>query len=318
MLKRVFLLLLCLAMLPLAACGEAKREKTGVQIVATLFPQYDFARAIAGEHAEVELLLDFGADAHSYDPTPRDIMTIAGADLFLYTGADMEPWAEKLLASADIQRAIASGSLSVVDLSGAVERICTDGHADGEEHDHGHDHAHGAYDPHIWTSIAGARAMSEAILRALMEKDPAHRTEYRANAAAYDAELVMLGQALGEALSGAQRDTCYFGGSFAFAYLFHEAGLSHVSVFHGCASHAEPSAAQIAAVVGGMRASGARYLFYDGPAEEKTARVIAAETGAELLRLHAIHNISKKEFAVGENYLSLMRQNIEALGKALG
>ncbi len=308
-------MVLCLFLLcSFASCTVA--EDDGKQhIVATLFPQYDFARNVAGDRATVELLLDFGADAHSYDPTPADIMTIAKADLFIYTGGEMELWAEKMLASADIARAIASGSLKVLDLSQSVEPACTDEHTHEEE---SHEHVHSEYDPHIWTSLQNAQDMTNAILHALIALDADGMTYYKANAAAYTAELIMLEQAMAEMLASADGDTCYFGGSFAFTYLFRDANLSHLSVFVGCASHAEAAAADIAAVANAVKESGARYVLYDSPSEEKTAKAIASETGAELLRLHAIHNITKKEFDAGEDYCSLMRKNIEVLRKALG
>ena len=312
--KKILILLLCLALLPLSACGTPTERGDGLQVVATLFPQYDFARNIAGERADVELLLDFGADAHSYDPTPADIMAIANADLFIYTGGDMELWAQKLLTSADIQKAIDGGRLHVLDLSQSVELLCLHEHAEDEAHDHDH----GEYDPHIWTSLSNARNMVNAVMHALIELDPDGVTNYKANAAAYDAELVMLQDELETMLSAAKRSFCAFGGSFAFAYLFRDAGLSHVSVFEGCASHAEASAADISAVVNAVRTSGASYVLYDSPSEQKTAQTIAAETGTEVLRLHAIHNITKQEFDAGEDYCSLMRQNIEVLRKALG
>lgn len=312
--KKILILLLCLALLPLSACSTPTERGDGIQVVATLFPQYDFARNIAGERADVELLLDFGADAHSYDPTPADIMAIANADLFIYTGGDMELWAQKLLTSADIQKAIDGGRLHVLDLSQSVELLCLHKHAEDEAHDHDH----GEYDPHIWTSLSNARNMVNAVMHALIELDPDGVTNYKANAAAYDAELVMLQDELETMLSAAKRSFCAFGGSFAFAYLFRDAGLSHVSVFEGCASHAEASAADISAVVNAVRTSGASYVLYDSPSEQKTAQTIAAETGTEVLRLHAIHNITKQEFDAGEDYCSLMRQNIEVLRKALG
>ncbi len=315
-LRRLAAFILCAALAAsLAACGVPASEKAGVRVVATLFPQYDFAKHIAGERAEVTLLLDFGADAHSYDPTPADILSIATADLFLYTGGEMELWAEKLLASADIQRAIAAGTLHVLDLSQTVELLCLHTHA---EEDEAHVHADGEYDPHIWTSPKNATAMCHAIADALCALDSEGSAVYAENAAAYCKELSVLDTELLEMTAAARLHTGYFGGSFAFAYLFAQADLSHVSVFTGCASHAEASAADLAAVVSAMRESGARYVLYDSPSEQKTAETIAAETGAEVLRLHAIHNITKEEFDAGEDYCSLMRQNIEVLRKALG
>ena len=317
--RRLLSLLLAAALVcTLAACGIPARDPDRLTVVATLFPQYDFARNLTGDRADVSLLLDFGADAHSYDPTPADIVTIARADLFIYTGDGMELWAAKLLRSPDVARAIESGSLAVLDLSRYVEPICIHAHEEHEEHDeHGHDH--GDADPHIWTSLSAADAMCVAIADALSAADPDGAAHYTARLAAYREKLSAL-RADFDALPTA-RDTCYFGGSFAFAYLFDELGLHHRSVFEGCASHAEPTAADIAAIVDEMRHSygdaAARYVLYDTPTEEKTARTIAGLTGAAPLRLHAIHNISKAEFDAGGDYLSLMRQNLETLRKAL-
>ena len=99
--------------------------------------------------------------------------------------------------------------------------------------------------------------------------------------------------------------------------MFEAANLEHHSVFEGCSSHAEPSAADIAACLEEIKENGARYVFYDSPSEKKIADSIAAECGAEVLHLHAVHNITKAEFDAGEDYLSLMSKNLETLRKAL-
>lgn len=305
-------LLALLLILPLVLVGCAKSEDADrISVVATLFPQYDFARNIAGESADVELLLDFGTDSHSYDPTPLDILKIAKADLFIYTGDAMELWAKKLLESSDIASAVESGSLKVLDLSKSVTPVCTHSHEDG------HDHAHEDYDPHIWTSPKNAVAMCEAISMALSELDAENAPAYEANLADYSDRLLALDSELSDAVNSAKHSEVIFGGSFAFAYMFEEYGLSHVSVYEGCASHAEPSAAALTNVVNAAKNSGAKYVVYDTETEKKTAQIIANESGTELLRMHAIHNISKDEFDMGEDYISLTMSNIEALRKAL-
>ncbi|MBQ4556241.1 MAG: zinc ABC transporter substrate-binding protein [Clostridia bacterium] len=307
--------LLCLFILltiMLSSCAEYDDGKTSV--VATLFPQYDFAREIAGEYASVELLLDFGADAHSYDPTPADVMKIAKADLFIYTGDDMELWAKKLLESEDISKAIESGSLRVLDLSKHVSLV--EMHA--EEHDHAHEHTNECeYDSHIWTSVENATKICTAILNALCEVDPENEGHYSGNMAGYFVNLYSLKQSIAALKDEARLDEAYFGGSFAFRYMFDEIGIAHHSVFEGCSSHAEASAADIIKISDEIKSSGAAYVFYDSPSEKKIADALAAECGIEVLHLHAIHNITKEEFDSGETYISLMTKNIEALRKAL-
>ena len=143
---RILLALLFALILPLLlpSCGKPA-ESDKPQIVATLFPQYDFARQLAGDRADVTLLLGFGADAHTYDPTPADMLKIANADLFIYTGGEMELWTDKLLKSADIAEAVESGRLRVLDLSKCVTLLPAAEH-DHDGADEGHDH--GDCDPH--------------------------------------------------------------------------------------------------------------------------------------------------------------------------
>lgn len=310
--KRLIATLLCTLLL-LCSCGTNTSGDGEITVVATLFPQYDFATEIAGERVNVEMLLDFGADAHSYEPTPADIIKIAKADLFIYTGAEMEMWAAELLESADVKKAIDSGTLKVLDLSEHVELLAMHEH----EHEDEDDHDHSEYDTHIWTSANNAKAMCNAIATAITEIDKDGEDVYAANLASYCEKLDTLSEAAAEIASTAAHDTVYFGGSFAFRYLFDEMGISHVSIYEGCASHAEPSAADIAKMVEQIKENGAKYVLYDTPSEEKIARSIAAECGAEVLHLHAVHNITKAEFDAGEDYFSLMEMNIETLGKAL-
>ena len=314
--KRILTLLAAVLLVGalLASCGAPQADDGRVQVVATLFPQYDFAKNIAGDRADVTLLLDFGADAHTYDPTPADILQIARADLFIYTGDGMELWAKKLLASADIADAVSRGSLRVLDLSAVVPLLPAD-HS-GAEAEHDHDD-HDEFDPHIWTSIENAETMCAAIADALTALDADGAAAYAANLAAYTAKLDAFDAQMQAVRAAAVRDTVCFGGSFAFAYLFDEYDLAHRSVFSGCASHTEASPAAMLSLVNAVRETGAPAVLYDSPSEEKTAAAIAAETGTRVLRLHAIHNITKDEYDAGEDYLSLMAKNIEVLKEVL-
>ena len=295
------LVLFMILLLALVGCGS--EDEDGLKVVATLFPQYDFVRNIAGDAADTDLLLDLGTDAHSFDPTALDVMKIADADLFIYTGEDMELWAKKLLESEDISRAIESGKLKVLDLSKNVSLIA--GHHENE------------FDMHIWTSPENASLMCDAICASLVSLDGENADYYKENLAAYKEKLATVDVAYKEAINGARLDSAFFGGSFAFAYLFDEYSLCHESVYEGCASHTEPSALDIARVVSAVKAADAKYVIYDTAAEKKTAQIIANESGADLIRLHAIHNISKAEFDSGEDYISLSMANAEVLGKAL-
>ena len=311
--KKLLLPFFCLLIL-LCSC-KAETNSDNPKIIATMFPQYDFAREIAGANADIELLLDFGTDAHSYEPAPADILEISKADLFIYTGNEMEIWAKALLESSDIKKAIDAGTLHILDLSKAdgLTLLSMDEHSHDEEH--GHEHTE--FDTHIWTSPKNAVKMCEAISLALCEIDAENADVYKANTENYITSLTALSEAAAKLAENPTNDTVYFGGSFAFRYLFADIGLKHVSIYEGCSSHAEPSAADIAKIVSELKASNANYVLYDSPSEKKIADSIAVESGAEVLHLHAIHNITKAEFEKGENYLSLMQSNLETLRKAI-
>ncbi|MBR5538622.1 MAG: zinc ABC transporter substrate-binding protein [Clostridia bacterium] len=305
--KKIVILLIA-SLLLLAGC-EKSDSRDKLTVVATLFPQYDFAKNIAGENADVTLLLDFGTDSHSYDPTPRDIMQIASADLFIYTGDSMELWASTILKSADIADAVESGKLKVLDLSKNVTPVCIH----GDEHGH----SHNDYDPHIWTSPKNASAMCDAIFEAIKQLDGDNAEIYEKNLASYKEKLAAIDQELTRTVGEANKREVFFGGAFAFAYMFYDYGLSHESVYEGCASHAEPSANDVVNVAKKAALSGAKFIVYDSETEKKTAETIANEIGAEIIRMHAVHNISKNEFSSGEDYVSLMMGNVKTLGKAL-
>ena len=207
--------LLCAAVL-LAGCGAQPLppENERIEVVATLFPQYDFARQIAGARADVTLLLPPGVESHAYEPTPADIIRINQADVFLYTGAYMEPWAQKLIEGLD-------GDVQVVDVSAHVP-------LEEESHDHeGHDHdGHGGFDPHIWTNPQNAKVMVDNIAAALSAADPAGSGLFMTNAADYKAQLDELDETIMEIVGMSEHREIVFGGRFAMRYVAEHYGLA--------------------------------------------------------------------------------------------
>lgn len=306
-------LLLILAALLLSGCtgggppaqGSPPAQGTapveGLVVTATLFPQFDFARAVAGELADVRLLLPPGVESHSYEPSPQDIIAINGSQVFLYTGPYMEPWA------ADIAQSLASG-VAVVDVSAGLT-------LDEVAEAHGHGGRH--YDPHIWTDPAMAMAMVDNIAAAFAQADPANATAYAANASAYKAELQALDDGFREAVAAGSRRTICFGGRFALHYFAKRYGLTCIAAYDSCSEETEPSARAVARIMDAIRQEGIPVIYYEELVEPKVALSIAKETGAKALLLHSCHNVSAKELQDGVTYLSLMRQNLANLKEGL-
>jgi zinc transport system substrate-binding protein len=319
--------------------GAAAAEAAKLKVTATIFPLYDFARQVGGDRVEVSLLLPPGVEAHTYAPRPGDMIRLGNADVFLYTGEFMEPWAENLVKGVD------NPALLVVDTSRGIEL------AEGDEHDehvhsgeagdhaappqeehHGHDHGasadahagdasdhhhHHGKDPHIWLDPLLARTMVSTIAEAFAAKDSAGAEIYRNNAESYAKELAALDREITEGLSGCERRTIIYGGHFAFGYFARRYGLEHVSPYPGFAPDAEPSPRAVAELVETMKHTGASVIYHEELIDPKVARAIAAETGARLLLLHGAHNLSREEREQGLSYLRIMRDNLARLREGL-
>lgn len=311
-------LLVCFLILSCAACdsGRSDPEKTGkLRVVTTLFPLYDFARAVGGDRAEVTLLLPPGMEAHSFEPKPADIVRVGKADLFIYTNRFMEPWAE------DIISGIQSGATQVINASRGA-RLLKAGKSIGDDH-HGHgnghsrervrEHSHGqGMDPHLWLDFGNAQVMVDNILAGFTARDPNNAAWYTANAAGYKAKLKELDTRYRSELAACDKRIFLHGGHFAFGYLASRYGLHYESAY-AVSADAEPSPAKIAHLIQRIRANGLRHIYTEELVEPRVADTIARETGATLLKLHGAHNISRDDLAAGVTFLSLMEGNLSSL-----
>lgn len=304
--------------------GE-KDEK--IKIVTTLFPQYDFARQIAGDNAEITLLLPPGAESHSFEPTPADIIAINNADIFIYTGKYMEPWAEKIIQSID------SDAINILDVSNGITLVKEEhehDHDEEPEHDeeeheqdeaeieeHGGDGHNHEYDPHIWTSPVIAKKMVDNIAASLCYVDSENAAYYKSNAEDYKEKLDGLDAEFTEIVSTGVRNKIYFGGRFALYYFMEEYGLEHESAYDNCSSETEPSAHDIAQIIDEIKEHEIPVIYYEELTDPKVSRSISEDTGVEMLLFHSCHNISKEDFEKGVTYFDLMKQNAENLRKGL-
>lgn len=276
--------------------------------IATLFPQYDFARIVGGDKIEVVKLLPNGVESHSYEPAPSDIIKINEADFFVYTGYNMEPWASTIIDGTTGQ------DLKVVDVSQNVPLINTEDNGHQEIQDH---HDHYAADPHIWTDPTRAMIMVDNIAAAFAAKDPDNAQYYQANAESYKQELEALDTEIQNIVDTGVRQKIIFGGRFAFAYLCDRYNLDHDAAYDSCSESGEPSARKVAQLMDEITQEGLPVIYYEELRKPTVAQSIADDTGAETLLLHSCHNVTEAELAEGVTYLSLMKANAENLRKGL-
>lgn len=318
--KRLLSLLLAGVLLLGALCGcsaPAKQEE-GLSVVATIFPQYDFARQVMGSSDDLTMLLRPGQEVHSYEPTPQDIIAIQNCDLFIYVGGESDAWIEDVLEGMDTSHMVI---LSLMDLVDPLEEDTDSVLENPEEHSHEDGeatHLHQEeYDEHVWTSPKNAMLITQAICDALCDIDPSNAQTYRQNTADYLEQLEGLDQDFREVISNAGRDTLIFGDRFPLLYFVREYGLNYYAAFPGCASETEPSAATVARLIDLVREEQVPVVYQIELSNGNIARSIADSSGAKVETFYTCHNITRDDFNAGETYLSLMKRNVNSLKEAL-
>jgi zinc transport system substrate-binding protein len=473
--------------------GDPGKDNGKVNVVATVFPPYDFVREVAGDRVNLTMLLPPAAESHSFEPTTRDIITVQNCDVFIYVGGESDAWVETILESMDTSN---MKIITLMDCVDVVEELVVEGMQEEEEEGHSHsheesftvadvkdraltdwegdwqsvyphlldgtldpvwehraeegektarehleeakahyvtdvdrvvitgdsmsfyrngvpataryayrgtgiipeedslwvrykfealgnppkgapryimfsDHLHAPqktehfhiyssdrsfdelmadtdpvnyptyyasdltksalvaemighdseeeaeYDEHVWTSPRNARLIVRKIADVLKTVDGANAGEYEKNAAAYTAKLDELDASFQAVLREAKRKTLVFGDRFPFRYFADAYGLSYFAAFPGCSTETEASAATVAFLINKVRAEKIPVVFHIELSNEKIADTICEETGARKLLLHAVHNVSKRDFDRGASYYSLMSGNIENLRAAL-
>lgn len=319
---------------------QNKVENEKISVVATIFPQYDFVRQIAGENVELKMLLKPGEETHSYEPTPQDIIAIQNSDLFIYVGGENDAWVEDILESMPDN---GRKTLKLVDCVDTVEEEHVEGmkeerghdhdedDAEHEEHEveheedeadheeHGQEETHSVHeiDEHVWTSPLNAVKIVEQIKEELCEIDSENAPDYEKNAEAYVAQLKELDQEFQHVVDHSKRKLMIFGDRFPFRYFAEAYGLDYYAAFSGCASDTEPSAATMAFLINKVQDENIKTVLKMELSNENIAKAIAEATNADVKEFYSCHNLTAEQFADGETYLSLMEKNVETLREVL-
>lgn len=318
--KRWIPLLLCVLLL--TGCGQtapAPADDGRLKIVTTVFPAYDFARAAGGELADVTLLLPPGAESHSYEPTPADILAVQDCDLFIYLGGESDAWVDTILSAVEPQGAV----MRMIDCVDLLEEETVEGMQAQPGHDHDHeehdDHdSHGLgqvveMDEHVWTSPRNAAVITRAVGEKLAELDGANAALHRANAEDYAARIDELDGKFAAFFDSQPSRTIVFGDRFPLRYFAEEYDLDYYAAFPGCGTQTEPSAATIAFLTEKVAEEHIPTVWYIEFSNHLVADSIAEAAGTQTAMFHTCHNVSGQELAEGATYLSLMEGNLETL-----
>ncbi len=307
------LLIFCFCFLPLSGCKKtADAPASGLQVVTTLFPLYDFARTIGGNKAQVTMLLPPGVEPHTFEPKPEDMIRISRAGLFIYTNRYMEPWAETVIKGIDNKK------LTVVNAGHKVRySVAASSEEDHHQAENYSSHDHKGMDPHVWLDFANAALMVDSILDGFIAADFNNADFYRRNADALKLKLAALDGRYKKTLAGCASRKLLHGGHYTFGYLAKRYNLDYHAL-SGVSSDSEPSASRMIELIAEIRSSKAKYLFAEELLSPRLTETLAKEAGVGVLMLHGAHNLSRDELNKGTTFFDLMDRNLERLQKGLG
>lgn len=304
----------CVFLLGLSGCGEKVTTNTldddKISVVATIFPQYDFAKVIGGDKVNVRMLLSPGVESHGFEPTLQDISDIEKSDLFIYVGGESDEWVNDVLSTVN------SDFLRTISLVDTVE-VFEEEHIEGMEEESEHDEHEEEIDEHIWTSPKNAIKIVNKICDNLCEIDSENSAYYKKNAEDYIKELEKLDSDITDVVSNARVKTLIFAERFPFRYLAEHYGLKYYAAFAGCSSNSEPSLATINFLAGKVKEENVSKVLTIEFSNGSVADTICQMTGATRAELHSCHNVSKEDFDNGVTYLELMKRNVNTLKEAL-
>jgi len=300
-----------------AACGEDGGSGGGDQplVVATHSILGDVVTNVAGDQAEVEVIMPPGADPHEFEPSAAQVALLTEADLIVSNGLGFEQGLVDAVESAEADGA------ELLSLGEQLDPIpFEDPHADEEDADEGHEHAEGGDDPHWFTDPRRVATASVLIGEALADVDGVDAAAVTESAQAYAAEVEAADAAVEEQLAAvAAEDRTLVTNHEVFGYFADRYGFDVVGVIvPGGSTLAEPSSAELAALVEVIDETGVSAIFADSSSSSDLADVLADETGGEVAVVDLFTESLGDEASGGATYLELIATNADRITTALG
>ena len=335
--KYVLIISMVLFAMILTGCSNVRNKKDDkIQVVCTLFPQYDWAREIIGDNGNVEIILlcDSGSDLHSFQPTADDIITISDCDIFVYGGGVSDKWVEDTLKQATNKDMIVINMMELIGDNAKKEEIVEGMEAHEHQHDeheqddsehHQHEHEEhefdaSGYDEHLWLSIINAQLVCDEICQALCKVDAENEEKYQSNLTVYKDKLTDLDSRYREMVEDAKLDTILVADRFPFRYLTSEYGIKYYAAFVGCSSETEASFETVTFLAGKMDELKLNtVIVVDGSTQDVAKTVIecSANKNQSILELDSMQAVSKNRIDAGDSYISIMENNLQVLSQAL-
>lgn len=325
----------------LSGCGKTetvsentdKNEKETLTVYTTIYPLEDFTKKIGGEFVEVQSIYPPNVDAHSYEPTTKDMINLADSDLFIYTGVGIEGFADKAaetLQKEDVQILKAGEGIELIPSSDehqhegeethseSEHHEGEEGHSEGEAESHEHaedEHNHGDLDPHVWLDPVLAIDLAENIKNSLSEIMPGHKAEFETNFNNLKSELEQLDQEFQTSID-ASKTKYLLVAHAAYGYWEKRYGIELISIA-GLSPTQEPSQKELQAIIEESSEHNINYVIFEQNLSPKVAKIIQNEIGAKSLTLHNLEAATQENIEQKDDYFTIMRKNLETIKIAL-
>ena len=293
--KKIIICILCMVLLCGCSGNTGTQSSDKITVVTTIFPLYDFARAIGGDNIEVRMLIRPGTEVHSYDPLPSDMTAVSRSDLFLYIGGESDKWVDTVLDDGDIN------SLGLINA------------AEHTHHERGHDHT----DEHIWTSPDNAVLILETICESIIKIDAENADIYRKNCNAYIKKIEEASERISNTVSKYENPFILVADRFPFTYFTEEYGIEYEAAFDGCAVSTDISLKTMSRLTETIKNRSIKSIFCTELSSKNIAKALQEELGVEIIELHSAHNVSLDDFNDGITYVDILYHNVNALERGL-
>jgi zinc transport system substrate-binding protein len=285
-----------------------QEKKDRLVVYASMYPLAFFAEQIGGNQVTVHNLTPAGAEPHDYEPTQKDLIELNKSDLFIYNGAGLEGWIDKVKTN------INTGQTMLIESTKNITLLTKSEEEEDDHHHHEDKHTENV-DPHVWLNPLLAKQQAENIKQALIQKDPEHKTIYEQNYQKLAKRLDQLDQIYQSALSQTKNKNVLTSHA-AFHYLTERYSLKQVAI-SGLSPEQEPSPKRLKEIIQYAEKENIRYIFFEKLVDPKVAKIVSNEIHATALVLDPLEGLTLNEQKKGEDYFSIMMRNLENLKIAL-
>lgn len=297
----------------------AEASYGSVEVVATIFPVYDWVKEISkGSDVNINLLLDSGVDLHSFQPAVDDMVKIAKCDVFVYVGGESDEWVEDSLKNVVNKNQVSINLLKILGDKVKSEEIVEGMEHEHEHHEHEHEHEHESEsDEHIWLSLRNAEIICKYIAEKLSELDENNKEIYSQNCSEYVKKLSELDSEYDEVIDKSMRKILLFADRFPFRYMADDYGLKYYAAFSGCSAETEASFETVMFLSNKVEELKLPYVLTIDGTKHKIAETVISNTKSKNQKILVLDSMQSTTLNNNTSYLAIMQKNLETLKTVL-